>query len=205
MNRDKTRQFISTVEWILPRHLIILENGKYLNDHYSVYRKELIMMTRTKRVEPLKVIRGAVTAYCDPQSKKHRLAWIVDHDTKLRDFLARWFYLYGGMEKAGPAENHADFKLNDNLFVELDNGAMTKKQLKDKILKHYAGEGRLQVIFVMCSRYGSQNEFSRLKMLFEIVKEVIPDKPNRVLGVCYSDFFSGRKPQNYKGVEFGNF
>lgn len=183
----------------MPRHLIIFENGKYLNDHYAVYQKELVMLSKTKRVEPLKVIKGAVTAYCDPQTKKNRLAWIVDHDSKLRDFLARWFYLYGGMEKAG-FDDHADFKLNDNLFVEMDNGAMTSKQLKDKILKWYAGEGKFQVIFVMCSRYGSENEFSRLKMLFEIVKEVMPDKPNRVLGVCYSEFFNGKVATNYKSV-----
>ena len=96
----------------------------------------------------------------------------------------------------------ADAKIG-KLYVEFDNGNEDRKELKNKILKYYSGDGAFRVLFIMATQYQrnlKENEKHRLDLLFEIAKELLPTKPNRVLGTAYSEYLKVSGAYNYKGM-----
>lgn len=75
---------------------------------------------------------------------------------------------------------------------------MDYKQLRNKIESYYKGRGRFRVLFFMAHRTDPELEYKRLEMLFEIVQDVLKQKPNRILGTCYSKYLSDGKIYNLR-------
>jgi hypothetical protein len=199
--RNKIRQFIEAVEWAVPSNIAYLIDGTYSHDLYVKYWDELDEMTKTKRVQRLYRVRS--------QDKKSAFTVNVNredigtqhyvHDISLRDCLARFFY-DKGMERIDDLHfrKPADATLG-NLYFEFDNGHMDNKQLRNKIVSYYGGKGSFRVIFFMAHRTDPALEHRRIELLFKIVKDVLKQKPNRILGACYTKYLSDGKIYNLRG------
>ena len=201
--RNKIRRFIEAVEWAVPSNIAYLIDGTYSPKLYLKYWDEMDEMTKTKRVQRLYRVRS--------QDKKSAFTVNVNredigtqhyvHDISLRNCLARFFFDrgMGGIEDLH-FRKPADATLG-NLFFEFDNGHMDEKQLRNKIGSYYGGKGSFRVIFFMAHRTEPALEYKRLEMLFDILKEVMYKKPNRVIGACYSQFLKDGKIYNLRGDE----
>ena len=149
-----------------------------------------------------------MTVFASYLSKKKNIgSFKFLHDSRLRDCLARYFYdnKYEGIDKL-KLDINAD-AIHEDIYFELDNGNEDRKQLTDKIQSNYSGKGKFQVVFWMTTDYYShwktkENmvalENNRLALLFSVVKEVLPFKPNRVIGASYHQFLDDGQLLNYK-------
>ncbi|MCG2722761.1 MAG: hypothetical protein L6290_12235 [Thermodesulfovibrionales bacterium] len=205
ISRIHIRKFIDAVEWSTVRNIIILANGRYTSRGSAVIRNELEKMTRTKRVPPLRKLhnQGMHAVYGSPYTKKKDVGnHHFLHDNQLRDCLARYLYDRNlqGIEELSVKKirENPDAHLG-NIYFEFDNGHMNDDQLIAKIRRHYAGQGAFRVIFFMRHRYDDPaGEQARLAKLFEIVKRILSDKPNRILGATYIGFLENGKIFNSK-------
>jgi hypothetical protein len=196
--RNKIRQFIETVQWATPSNISYLLDGQYDAMLYRKYEKELIEMTQTRYVSPLKKIgnNDGRRAFTYMETRKDIGTHHFNHDTKLRNCIARFFYDYGMKDVS--FKGTADATLG-NIFFEFDNGHMNDDQLEEKLRTHYLGRGNYRVVFFMSHRYNNDLEKERLHKLSGLVKEVMYKKPNRILGACYSQYLKDGLIFNLKG------
>ena len=150
----------------------------------------------------------SMTVFASHLSKKKNIgSFKFLHDSRLRDCLARYFYdkKYEGIDKL-KLDNIAD-AVYEHIYFELDNGNEDRKQLAEKIQQNYSSKGKFQVICWMTTDYYShwktmenikKLENNRLNLFFDIVKETIPQKPNRILGASYHNFLEDGQLINYK-------
>jgi hypothetical protein len=220
LDRHIIRLFVDRVEWVTPRNIHFLLNGRYtsqriLNNGKRDYtgvmiQNELIRMTKTKRIPPLKALPcDGHTAFAQYYTKKHSIGTMIfSHNNKLRDVLAKYLFDRGwrGIDRiclAPPSDATVG-----TLHFELDAGHMDRRELREKIIRNYTQPGMYQVVFIMASRYGRsprirkgviEHEKNRLNMLFDLARELLPYKPSRVLGASYEQFLETGKVYNFKG------
>jgi hypothetical protein len=206
-NRQLIREFIIAVEWATASNIYHLFGGKIpLRDISSDLKK----MTNCKdRGLRLKVLDEEVQVYSMANNEKRRTVHHqhFKHDARLRDCLAKFCWNFEDLT----IDTFADAK-EGKFYLEFDNGTMTSEQIEEKIKKHYKKAGAYQVIFWMYPREYIYHrdverikalEQKRLEMLFEIVKKLLKDKPNRILGACYHTYLSDGKLYNYRGKVSG--
>ena len=208
ISRTTIRKFIDAVEWATTRNIIILANGSYTTSGAAVIRSELEKMTRTKRVMRLKKLhdQGNHAVYGSPCTKKKDVGnHHFLHDNQLRDCLAKFLYdrNLNDIEQLSVRwiRENPDAHL-ENIYFEFDNGHMNDDQLIEKIRKNYSSHGAYRVVFFMRHRYdNTEGEKVRLEKLFEIARQTLRKKPNRILGATYSGFLQNGKVFNLNGIE----
>lgn len=215
LSRSIIREFISKVEWATATNICYLLTGKRRRRDYAIVAAELNSMCRTKRreIRLKKLHHEFYTCYALATSSKvtlnHRR---VEHDIKLRNALAKYLYICGpGLIGYLSLKTYADAVLvlpTANLYFEFDSGHMGKKQLTEKIKSHYIAKGAYRVVFFLgTAEYAHWKnldtikclERNRLTLLFRIIKKVLRDKPNRILGACYHEYLQNGKIYNHKG------
>lgn len=176
---------------------------------------ELNSMCQTKRKELRlkKLHHDFYTCYALADSPKTAISrQHAEHDIRLRDSLGKYFHLCGeGLMEYLSVRTFADAKLilpTLNLYFEFDSGHMGRKQIMEKLRDHYTGQGAFRVIFWMgTAEYAHWKDMERIKnleqnrlnMLFEIIKKVLKDKPNRILGASYHQYLENGKLYSVKG------
>lgn len=204
LNRDIIREFISKVEWVAASNVCYLLSGKREAKTYAMVAAELNRMCRTKRKEiRLKKLHHEFYT-CYALAMNHRSTvnrQHVEHDMKLRNCLGKYFHTCGyGLIEFLSVRTFADAVLllnTGNLYFEFDSGHMGRKQLVDKLRTHYAGKGMYRVVFWMgTAEYAHWKnaakikvlEQKRLLMLFAISRQVLKQKPNRLLAAPYHKY-----------------
>jgi hypothetical protein len=198
-NSEKIILFADSVDWVTPTNIAILLYGENNAVTMNRAKAQLHSMAKAKKPSLKKLPCKSGAAFALKGSKRKYVGdFKFNHDTKLRNVLAK----YGWKDGLTVKGNHnADAQVGD-LYFEMDNGYMDRKQLIEKMMIHYSKREKLQVLFIMCHKHDiSELEQKRLDMLFSVSKEVFPYKPNRVLGCCYTDFLRNGKVFNRKGVE----
>ena len=216
LSRSIIREFIAKVEWATATNICYLLTGKRRRRDYAIIAAELNSMCRTKRreIRLKKLQHDFYTPYALATSSRtslnHRQ---VEHDIKLRNCLGKYLYICGaGLLEYLSLRTFADAVLTlptGNLFFfEFDSGHMGKKQLIEKIKERYICKGAYRVVFFLgTAEYAHWKnietikclERNRLDILFRIVRKVLKDKPNRVLGACYHEYLQNGKIYNHKG------
>jgi hypothetical protein len=212
--RGTIREFILKADWATASNVCYLLAGKCEKRHYAVVAAELNSMCKTKRksIRLKKLNHDFYTPYALAESSRHSISrQHAEHDIKLRDCLGKYLYVCGyGLMEYLTIRTFADAKLTPNtgnLYFEFDNGHMTRTQLIEKIRNHYRVKGAYRVVFWMASAEYSHYKHSqrinsleqkRLNMLFDIIKETLKDKPNRILGACYHQYLLDGKVYNYR-------
>jgi hypothetical protein len=215
LSRSIIRQFISKVEWATAGNICYLLSGKRKQRDYAIVAAELNSMCKTKKKEIRlkKLHHEFYTCYGFATSSKSTLNHHhVEHDIKLRNCLGKYLFVCGyGLMEFMSLKTYADAILTlstGNLYFEFDSGHMGRGQLKDKIKNHYIGKGAYRVVFwTGTAEYAHWKnmdtikclEQNRLNILFEVVRRVLKDKPNRVLGASYHKYLEDGKLYNHKG------
>jgi hypothetical protein len=219
LNRNLIRQFISTLEWATATNVCYLLAGKCGRKDYAIVAAELNRMCHTKRreIRLKKLHHEFYTCYAMATSSRTTVNHQhVEHDIRLRDCLGKYLSICGAeLIEFLSIKTYADAMLTlntGNLYFEFDSGHMGKKQLRDKIRTHYAGKGAFRVIFWMgTAEYAHWKhterikflEEKRLNMLSEIIRTVLKDKPNRILGACYHQYLEDGKLHSHKEIASG--
>ena len=210
LDRHLVRSFLEKVDWATSHAICYLLNGHVERNSAIITRIDILKMVNSKRCEKLKRLPcpyGAV--YAKPHTTKNRVgSSMFDHDDKLRQCLAKYLRVNGTHHLAYlDLHKPADANIG-NIHFEMDNGNMTPRQLREKIVKYYLKPGEYQVIFFMASPYKDHwramerivaDEQRRLDILFNLTKELLPHKPNRVRGASYHQFLKDGKLYNFKG------
>lgn len=145
----------------------------------------------------LKRIKNQDGKYAYTMYAKTIPTFLFNHDVCVRDVIGKFMHDRGRQKVS--FQQPADASILHYCF-ELDNGHMTDKQLEDKLLTHYANID-VQVVFVMRHRESPQLEAGRLNKIYEISGKLFDDKPNKVLGACYTKFLQNGIIYNRKGKE----
>jgi hypothetical protein len=209
LSRNLIREFISKVEWATASNVCYLLTGKREPKTYGMVAAELNRMCKTKRKEIRlkKLLHDFYTCYGLADNSRSTVNHQhVEHDIKLRNCLGKYLNTCGfGLMEFLSLKTYADAVLTlntGNLYFEFDSGHMGRKQLAEKMRTHYAGKGTFRVIFWMgTAEYAHWKneariktlEQKRLRMLFEIVKAELGNKPNRVLGATYHGFLKDKR------------
>lgn len=209
LSRDLIREFISHVEWATASNVCYLLVGKRERKMYAMVATELNRMCAIKRKELRlkKRFHEFYTCYGLATNPKTTLNHQhVEHDIRLRNCLGKYFHTCGyGLMEFLSMKTFADAMLllnTGNLYFEFDSGHMGRAQLVEKMRTHYTGKGAFRVIFFMgTAEYAHWKnkerikglERKRLELLFEIVREELRDKPNRVLGATYHGFLKNKR------------
>jgi hypothetical protein len=209
LSRHLIRQFISTLEWATASNICYLLTGKREKKTYAIVAAEPNRMCRTKRKEIRlkKLHHEFYTCYAMATNPKTTINHQhVEHDIRLRDCLGKYLNTCGnGLMEFLTVKTFADAVLvlnTGNLYFEFDSGHMGRQQIKDKIRTHYAGKGTFRVVFWMgTAEYAHWKDAKRIKaleqkrleLLFEIVRKVLRDKPNRILGATYRGFLENQQ------------
>lgn len=204
MSRYLIRQFLLKTEWVTAGNICYLLAGKREKKVYLPIATELNRMCRTKRreIRLKKLPHEFYTCYSLATNSRSTVnRQHVEHDIRLRNCLGKYFHTCGhGLIEYLSVRTFADAVLilnTGNLYFEFCSGHMGKKQLEEKIRRHYTGKGIFRVIFWMSTaeyaHWKDKNkirylEEKRLQMLFEITGVVLPDKPNRILGATYTGY-----------------
>lgn len=207
ISRITIRDFLDKVEWATAGNVCYFLTGRNEKKEMDIVKAELWKMTRTK-INPLK--RPANSLYAVFSYVRDYVGMFkIAHDVKLRNCLGKFFSDNPDLLGELSLEPPADARTKD-LYFEMDNGHMDDAQLADKIRTHYSGHGAFRVVFFMATKefqhwktkqHLKQLELKRLYMLFEIIKRVLPEKPNRILGASYTQYLEDGKIYNYKGRE----
>jgi hypothetical protein len=217
LNRNLIRQFISTVEWATASNICYLLAGRSDSHGYAIVATELNRMCRTKRrdIRLKKLHHDFYTCYALANSTRAAVnRQHVEHDIRLRDCLGKYFHACGaGLLEFLTIKTFADAMLTLNtgdLYFEFDSGHMGRKQLKEKITSHYIGKGAYRVLFWMgTAEYAHWKhterikslEQNRLTVLFDVVRHLMKEKPNRILGAGYHEYLENGKVCNLRGEE----
>lgn len=145
----------------------------------------------------LKRIKNQDGKYAYTMHAKTLPTFLFNHDVCLRDAIGKFLHDRG--RQSVSFRQPADASILQYCF-ELDNGHMNDKQLEDKLLTHYA-DMDVQVLFIMRHRESPKLEDGRLNKIFKISEELFHDKPNKVLGACYTKFLKNGVIYNRKGKE----
>jgi hypothetical protein len=215
LSRSTIREYILQADWATASNICYLLTGRCEKRHYSIVAAELNSMCKTKRKEIRlrKLHHEFYTCYAMATNPKTSISrQHAEHDIRLRDCLGKYFHLCGeGLMKYLSMRTFADAKLTlatQDLYFEFDSGHMGRKQLIEKIRDHYTGRGAFRVIFWMgTAEYAHWKnverikflEQNRLNVLFEIIKKILKDKPNRILGASYHQYLENGKLYSVKG------
>lgn len=208
------REFISKVEWATAGNICYLLTGKHERRDYAIVASELSSMCRIKRKEIRlkKLHHNFYTCYALATSPRTTLNHNhVEHDIRLRDCLGKYLFTCGyGLMEYLSLKTCADAVLvlgSGLLYLEFDSGHMGTKQLTDKIKAHYICKGAYRVIFwTGTAEYAhwknidniKRLERKRLNMLFEITRNILRSKPNRILGASYHQYLEDGKLHNFR-------
>ena len=198
--REQIRRFIEMVGWANPTTICYLLEGKYTFTFYQRYKKEMYVMRKTKdSALRLRLIRNedGRSAFILASASVSLPRANYNHDSRLRNCLAKLIHENGFFD-ISVKRSFYDAKA-ENLYFEFDSGCEDTRQLENKIKNNYCRDGAFRVVFFMSSQYN--NEKGRLEKLFEISKNVLKNKPNRILGCCYSEFLKDGKLFNIKREE----
>lgn len=191
------------LEWVNPRNLSYLANGKFIKSDYFIYKEELERMSEMVRITPLRKIRNSHgdIAYASPECKKKVLKdFGYIHDLNLRDCLCK--YLYETGDRLTVRHEFAD-AYREGLFFEFDNGYEGVAQLEDKLRKYYLRKGKYQVVFWMSHRENRLDlEQARLEMIMEIAKGLIGGKSRRVLANTHHGYLETGCLWDLKGRKY---
>lgn len=209
--------FIAKADWATASNICYLLTGKCRKKDYGIIAAELNSMCHTKRREiRLKKLRHEFyTCYALAMNPKKEISrQHAEHDIRLRDCLGKYFHSCGhDLMDYLSIKTFADAKLTlptQDLYFEFDSGHMGRKQLFDKIKSHYTGKGAFRVIFWMgTAEYAHWKHLERIKsleqnrlnVLFEIIRKVLKDKPNRILGASYHQYLEDGKIYTWKGAK----
>lgn len=214
MTTQQIRDFAEKVEWLTVKSAAYFMFGKADNKDLIKANFYLSTLNKAKTKElRLKRIPGEKAVYAHSRSRKNRVgSMMFDHDEKIRCVLGKIANTYPDLmdhiEMTPPHDS-----LIGEKFFELDNGNMTDRQLTDKVskyMKRYEGKAG-QLIFIMASPYKDrkrpldkllEDEKRRSDKLFSILRELIPEHPNRVLVGGFEQFLSDMKLYNHKGKEY---
>ena len=203
--RAVIRQFLKGVEWASPRNISILIHGNAGDRNWA--DTELSEMAATRRLRPIKRLISSRHIYATPETaKKDKGEFNIEHDLKLRDVLAKFFYIrnYAGLENLSirHVPGNPDAHLG-TLYFELDNGHEDDSQLAGK-LRTYSGDGAFQVLFFMAHRYDDPAlEANRLEKIVALGNATLSRKPNRVLAATYHGFLANGSLVNLKRLQVG--
>jgi cystathionine beta-lyase family protein involved in aluminum resistance len=145
----------------------------------------------------LKRIQNQDGKYAYTLTAKTLPTFLFNHDVCIRDVIGKFLHDRG--RQIVSFEQPADASILHYRF-ELDNGHMNDSQLEKKLVEHYT-KTNVQVVFIMRHREAPQLEAKRLEKIFHISEKIFEDKPNKVLGACYSEFLDNGKIYNRKGKE----
>lgn len=202
LSRIKIREFLDFVEWACPRHFVIIKNGAYTNKKTLPILVELARMARLGFVKRLNHKRSeAVYATTDCKRYDVGSGNKFDHDSNLRDCIARFLHDHLGYEVRIKNDKNADAlveKEGSCIYFEMDRGNEDEEQIKKKF-SNYSDKGNYRVIFFMATRYSTDNEHKRLEKLFELIGKLMYKKPNRIIGACYSQYLRDGKIYNLRG------
>ncbi len=208
------RQFISKVKWATASNVSYLLYGKTGKREYAMVAAELNRMCRTKRKELRlkKLHHEFYTCYAlavNPKSTVNRQH--VEHDIKLRNCMGKYFHTCGhGLMGFLSIKTSADAVLilnTGDLYFEFDSGHMGRKQLTEKIKTHYTGKGMFRVVFWMgTAEYAHWKDLAQIRglernrvtMLFAISRQVLKEKPNRLLAAPYHKYLEDGKLRTAK-------
>ena len=200
-NRDIIRWFIQQVDWVVPSNLAYLIYGRCDRKLERTYASELSEMLKVKdsSLRLRKIVnqdgKHAYTRYA-----KVLPTFSFNHDCALRNVIGKFLKVRNVDEaREVSLERPSDASIL-HYRLELDNGHMDSKQLKQKIKKYYT-EGNIQAVFIMRHRENPDCEGARLQKIFDISEELFYDQPNRILGACYLKFLNNGKLFNRKGDE----
>jgi len=194
--RDKIRWFIKEVHWAVPMNVAYFIEDKYDKAIQKAYSSELSEMRREKdRSLRLKIVRNQDGRNAYTMSSKHLPTYLFNHDVCLRNVIGKFLHDRGHYNVS--LEKPADASILHYRF-ELDNGHMDEKQLEDKLITHYYNIN-CQVVFIMRHREFPHLEVKRLNKVFAVSEKIFPNKPNKVLGACYTRFLENGLIYNRKG------
>jgi len=199
--RGKIRWFINEVRWSTPRSVAYFMAGRCDRATLRAYSSELSEMQKVKDSSlRLKALRNQEGKRAYTLKAKYLPTFMFNHDACLRDVLGKLLHDRGMAEVSFAKPSDASIH---HYRLELDNGHMDMKQLGEKIMKHYTRPEmhRCQIVFIMRHREFPHLEDRRLGMLFKLSKMTFKDKPNKVLGACYTKFLEDGKLFNRKGRE----
>ena len=202
------RQFLERVEWATVPAIALLIFG--VKNKESMIQANAILTRMNKSVQnPIKRLDCAqAVVYAHGGNPKNRIGTVYfNHDSKLRECLARYVF-DNGEDAIGKISMKPPFDASiGTLRFEFDNGNMTSKQLKEKILKHFTKKDGEQAIFFMASpnkavsRHMDRvitDEKRRIEKLFSLVRELLPFKPNKVMATSYEEYLRDGKLYNFK-------
>ncbi len=207
VNRFLIRQFIRHVKWASVSNLCYLLTGRNERREHNILHVELNRMMKTKNpdIRLNRINHEYYSIYKLAREEKNNINRQHPlHEIRLRDCLGKYFH---GKDFEGLSVPNTYDAHYQNICFEFDNGNMSKDQLIDKIKRHYTGKGIFQVIFWMATaEYAhwktkeniKRLENNRLIMLFDILKETMKEKPNRILGASYSQFLEDGKLFNMR-------
>lgn len=181
---------------MIPRNVAYFVEGRCDDKIKSVYASELSEMLRVKDcLLRLKRIKNQDDKHAYTMNAKALPTFLFNHDGCVRDVIGKFLHDRG--RQSVSFERPADASIMHYHF-ELDNGCMDDKQLEEKFLKHYANSDG-QIVFIMRHRECPELEAERLQKIFRISEKVFYNKPNKVLGACYSQFLENGILYNRKG------
>lgn len=214
MTLHQLRDFLEITEWATGN-----VGAYFLYGECNVLRQKMALnlmkgTTKTKDKElRLKTLPAPKKTYAHRSSRKNRLGdFLFDHNEKLRCVLGKICHEYPELIGYLNLNPPHDAQINI-LYFELDNGNMNERQLREKIEKYlekYKGKRGI-IVFIMATPYKKGNrpiekiredEKRRYEKLFYILRELIPDHPNRVLVAPYTKFLEDLKLSNHKGKEY---
>jgi len=194
--RDLIRWFIKEVHWATPANVTYFMEGRNNARLSRVYSSELSEMRRVKdRTLRLKRIRNQDGKHAYTVKAKSLPTFLFNHNVSVRNIIGKFLHDFG-MQPVS-FEKPADASIRQ-YRLELDNGHMSEKQLREKLVKNYARQN-VQLIFIMRHRECPRLEAERLRMVFQISQHVFPRQPNKVLGACYTSYLENGIVFNRKG------
>lgn len=208
-DRHLVRLFLEKAEWATVPIISLLLFGSKRKEYARIANSVLTAMSRTKRTDALKRLPFPhAVVYAHPRTKKKRLGTaLFDHDSKTRECIARWIFDHGATQVDALHFNPPADATIGGIFFEMDNGHMNERQLREKIERHYVVPGKFQAVFIMASPNKAHwrtrekiqaDELRRLRKIFAIARELLTQKPNRILAASYEQFLEDGTLYSFK-------
>lgn len=182
--------FIRAVEWVTPMNICYLIDGTYSEKMRKKWNNRLDVLTK----KHLKILhnRERKRGYAHKNSKREDIPTnIYRHEVELRNCLAILARLHDYSYDL-TLDKPSDARFNHD-FIEFDTSEEGWKKIRTKLEDYYSGHGDYRVLFIMGHTDKEYLEINRVKKLFEISAEVLKEKPNRVMGACYTEFLKSGK------------
>jgi len=188
------------MEWATPQNLVLL-----LGIKETAVRVMLSDMLRTKNQQiRLKKVQnmGGHSSYYLASNKNGgtvRRNNIFYHDVAVRNIAAAMIQQVG--YEYIKYLNDKDFKLHGNpdfwiggIYMELDTGKFTLKQLEEKIRNNYSHNGCYLAFFIMQNEDGLKHlENNRVEIVFQAARNVLRGKKGRIIASGYRGYLEDRE------------